>query len=153
MAMTPAERSRPGRKWLGSGIRVEEPFWAAAVVLVFLLGLSVLARSTLVVTQTMASDGSDSTLVFVLPLTGCVLGLVIVVGLLIAFGQHPRTRSDVASVSFTVMKALMFLAGIILFLGGALQIIRTTGFIEQIAVALLALFYTATPLCLHFVSR
>ena len=47
----------------------------------------------------------------------------------------------------------MFLAGIILFMGGALQIIKTTGFIEQIAVALLALFYTATPLCLHFISR
>ena len=155
MAMTPAEPSRPGRKWPGSSATasMREPFWAAVVVLVFILGLYVLARSTMTLAQTIASNESDSALDLLLPLAGCVGGAAIAFVLLLVFGAHPRTRSGAASASFTIMKTLMFLAGIILFLGGALQIIKTTGFVEQIAVALLALFYTATPLCLHFISR
>jgi len=155
MAMTPAEPSRPGRKWPGSSATasMREPFWAAVVVLVFMLGLYVLARSTMTLAQTIASNESDSTLDLLSPLAGCVGGGAVVFALLLVFGAHPRTRPGAASASFAVMKALMFLAGIILFTGGALQIIKTTEFIEQIAVALLALVYTATPLCLHFISR
>jgi len=155
MAMTPAEPSRPGRKWPGSSATasMREPFWAAVVVLVFMLGLYVLARSTMTLAQTIASNESDSILDLLLPLAGCVGGAAIAFVLLLVFGAHPRTRSGAASASFTIIKTLMFLAGIILFLGGALQIIKTTELIEQIAVALLALFYTATPLCLHFISR
>jgi hypothetical protein len=119
MAMTPSEQSRPTRKWPSSGAWVEEPLWAAAVVIVFLAGLSMLAKGAPEVARTVASDGSDSTSDVLPPLALCVLGLVIVVALLIAFGGHPRTRSAAASASFAIMRALMFLAGVVLFLGGS----------------------------------
>jgi hypothetical protein len=151
MAMTPAEQSRPARKWPRSGSGVEEPFWAAAVAIVFLAGIIMLAKSALEVARTVASDGSDSASDVLPSLALCVLGMVIVIALLTAFWGHPRTRSAAASASFAIMKALMFLAGVVLFLGGALQIIKTTEFVEQVALALIALFYTVTPLSLHFI--
>ena len=153
MAMTPSEQSRPARKWRSSGRWAEEPFWAAAVVILFLAGLIMLAKGSLTIAQTAASDGSELVSDFLAPMASCVLGTVIVAALLTVFGRHPRPRSAAASAAFAIMRALMFLAGAVLFLGGALQIIKTTEFVEQAALAMLALFYMVTPLCLHFISR
>jgi len=153
MAMTPAEPSRPRRKWPSSGPWVEEPFWAGVVILLFFAGLIVLAQGALAVSRMTASGGPAPASDFLPHFAVCVLGIAMVVGLLMTFAQHPRTRSDAATASFRIMKTLMFVAGIVLFLGGALQIIRTTEFAQQIALALLSLFYVVTPLSLHFVSK
>jgi len=102
---------------------VEEPFWGAVVVIVFMSGMIILAKSALVLAEGIGSHMSDSLTDLALPAAGCVLGSIIVIGLLIAFGHQPRTRSGSATASFAAMRVLMFVGGIVLFLGGALRMI------------------------------
>lgn len=151
--MTPAEPSRPGRKWSSSRMGAEGPFWAGVTVLLFLAGLILLAGSSLKASRMLASGDSVSSSEVLLPTVGCLAGTVLIIALLTAYARHPRTRSDAATTSFTVMKVLMFLAGVVLFAGGAFRMIETEEFAGQIVLALLSVFYIATPLGLHFAEK
>lgn len=150
MAMIPAEKSRPARRWPSSGTGVEEPFWAVVIVVFFLGALFLLAKGALDIAPMIASEGDDSAGERFVPLAMFIVGVIVVIGLITTFGRHPRTRSAMASATFAAIKAVMFLAGIVLFLGGALRVIETTEFVEQVTLAMLSLFFLATPLYLHF---
>ena len=153
MAMIPAEKSRPARRWPSPGPGLGEPFWAAVMVAVFIGALVLLAVGYMDVARTDASGEDTSAADLVVPIAMCVVGAIIVIGLLMAYGQHPRTRSAAASATSAAIRTIMFLGGIVLFLGGALRMIETTGFAEQAALAMLSLFFLATPLFLHFMNR
>ena len=123
------------------------------VILLFLAGLVVIAEGALELSREVASQEPAHGVDLAIPAAECTFGAVIVAGLLLSFGAHPRTKSTAATNSFKAMKGLMFLAGIVLFLGGALQIIATKDFIEQVALAVVSLLFLVTPLCLHFTRR
>lgn len=147
MAMTPAEPSRPGRKWSARGAATwaQDPFWSVVAILFFVLGLYLTASGALLVTRHASSLG------LLIPLIQCGAGVAIVSGMLYVYGAHPRTNPT--SASFAMMKALMVLAGIALFCGGAFGVIETTDFSEQLALALVSLFFLAVPLSLHLIRR
>ncbi len=155
MAMTPAEPSRPGRKWSGRGATTwaQDPFWSVVVILFFVLGLYLTTSGALTLAnQSSGSDnGHSSNLPF--PLIECVSGVAIVSGLLYIYSAHPRTRSASTSASLSAMKIIMVLAGLVVFVGGALNIITTTDFYEQFALAMVSTFFVVTSLSVHLIRK
>ena len=147
MAAIPAETSQPGRRRLRSGGSSGDPFWAVIVLLAFMLALYWLAKSTVDLAADDAANPSVSGLV------GSLVALVFVLAVLIVYSTHPRTRSDAATFSFTIMKGMMLLGGVILFVGGLTNALKTDEFNEQVILASLALFYVMTPLILHFAEK
>ena len=150
ITMIPAPQSRPVRKWQASGLLVEDPFWAGVTVVIFLCGIVMLAKGSLDIARMLGPQESESTGNFLFSAALSFIGFLVVIGLVIIFGKHPRTRSHAASVSFSAMMTLMLLAGVALFFGGAFRIVETTEFVEQVVLALLSLFFLATPLIIRF---
>jgi len=154
MAAIPAETSRPSRSWRNSGTAGDDPFWSAVIVIVFTLALYWFARSVQSCAREIVSDNGQSVSGLAFTTVGLVVAAILILWPLIAYGAHPRTRSSAASISFSFMKLLMLLAGIILFVGGLLQsILSDEDFVERVSLALTALFYVVTPLSLHVARR
>ncbi len=123
-------------------------FWSAVLLVVFTFSLYWLANGALALTGDFETSRDN-----LLAALGCVAAMALILIPLAIYSAHPRTRSSAATTSFSLMKSLMLIAGIIVFVGGASGIIKANGSGGEIALALVSLFYVATPLILHLTKR
>ena len=130
-----------------------DPILAVVVLAAFVLGLYMVAKGILTIAALLGglTDGG---------MTEWLLGIVVLVpGSLLAFAPligmatHPRTRSAGADFTFIVMKALIFVAGLVCLAGGVLGFFRTESLSEDIGLGVVATLFVLTPVVLQLIEK
>ena len=151
MAAVPAETSRPRRRV--ATVDIADPFWAVVTVVFFAVGLIVFAKGVMTITGLLFSAENAGGNQWLIGVGAAAVGSLLVFGPLWAFASQPSTRSSTSDYSFAVMKVLMFLAGIVLFVSGVFDLIRTRSSAEDVSEGLLVVLFILTPVYLHLVEK
>jgi hypothetical protein len=151
MAAVPAEISRPRRKVTIVGI--DDPFWVFVSIIFFVLGLVVFAKGVMTITGLLFSTENARANEWLIGFGATAVGGLLVFAQLWANASHPSTRSSISDYSFAVMKSLMFLAGIVLFVGGIFDLLGTRSSAQDISEGLLAAIFILTPVSLQVIEK
>jgi hypothetical protein len=151
MAAVPAETSRP-RRGIAT-VDIADPFWAVVTVVFFVVGLISFAKGVVTITGLLFSAENADENQWLYGLGATAVGGLLLFGPLWAFASQSSTRSSISDYSFAVMKILMFLAGIVLFVSGVFDLIRTRSLAEDVSEGLLVVLYILTPVYLHIVRK